>query len=181
MSDYTSESPASAAARQRRRRTVITMGVLILGLFFAFWYGLSYYQADREAHTRPTPTPSCRPADPDALSPADVTVDVFNATDRAGLAASTSRALAARGFTLGRVTNDPTGRPAPAVAEVRAGPEAQAQAQVVLAAMPEGTTLVKTTRRGTTVSVALGKTFQGLRPPGTATGQAPQCPSPAGS
>ena len=45
MSEYTTEAQSSVRAR-RRRRSLIVLGTVLLGLFFAFWYALSYYQAE---------------------------------------------------------------------------------------------------------------------------------------
>ena len=56
MSDYTTEAEGSVRAR-RRRRSLITLAVVVLGLFFAFWYAWSYYQADTEARASRPPAP----------------------------------------------------------------------------------------------------------------------------
>ena len=48
MSDYTTEARGSVRAR-RKRRSLITLAVVVLGLFFAFWYAWSYYQHDTSA------------------------------------------------------------------------------------------------------------------------------------
>ena len=48
MSDYTTEAEVSVNAR-RKRRQLIVLGVVVLGLFFAFWYAWSYYQSDNSA------------------------------------------------------------------------------------------------------------------------------------
>ena len=42
--------------QRQRRRSLITIGVVLLGLFFAFWYAWSYYQAETEAVAGPPPT-----------------------------------------------------------------------------------------------------------------------------
>ncbi len=178
MSEYTTESPASVAARQRRRRSLLTIGVVLLGLFFAFWYGLSYYEADQEARAaKVPPTPTCRPYDPEVLTPGDVTVNVYNATSRTGLAGSTSRLVADRGFLVGKVANDPSKRKTPPVAEVRHGPKGAAAAELVAAVMPKGTTVVADKRKDATVDIALGTTFKTLLPATEPTG-APMCPAP---
>lgn len=180
MSDYTTESPASLERRQRRRRAVITIGVLLLGLFFAFWYGLSYFEADSERAAARPATPTCRPYDPAVLTPSDVTVNIYNATSRSGLAGRTAKAFQERGFTVDAVDNDPTKRAAPKVAEVRYGAKGAAAARVVLAALPKGTTQTKDTRADATVDVALGAGFKTLVPAPSPTGL-PMCPAPSAS
>ncbi|MBM6404502.1 LytR C-terminal domain-containing protein [Phycicoccus sp. CSK15P-2] len=177
MSEYTTESPRSVAARQRRRRALITIGVVLLGLFFAFWYGLSYYQADEQRRDSRVAAPTCQPFDPDVLLPEDVTVDVFNSTKRNGLAASTAKAIEGRGFAIGKIANDPRDGKAPAVAEVRHGPAGEAQAKLVMTVMPEGTELVAVDRKGNGVAVAVGTKFKNLAPAATPSGL-PTCPPP---
>lgn len=186
MSEYTTESPASLEKRARQRRALITLGVLVLGLFFAFWYGLSYYQADENARAARPPAPTCAPYVAPALTPDEVTVNVYNATTRPGLAGSTSKLLAERGYSVGTVANDPSNRPVPRIVELRYGPQGQAAAQLVLAAMPRGTTSVRDARKDTSVDVVLGSGYRTLRPqssPATdaTAGALPMCPAPSGS
>lgn len=179
MSEYTTESPASVAARQRRRRSLLTIGVILLGLFFAFWYGLSYYEADSKARAARPPAPTCRPFDPNEVTPAEVTVNVYNATGRTGLAGSTAKLVADRGFTIGKVTNDPSTRKTPAVAEVRHGPAGATAAQLVAGIMPSGTKLVADKRKDAGVDIALGTKFKALKPAAAPTQQLPMCPDPS--
>ncbi len=176
MSDYTTESELSVSAR-RRRRTLVTIAVVLLALFFAFWYALSYYQADSAARTARTPAPTCVPFDPEALTPAKVKVNVYNASTRSGLAGTVSKELAGRGFDIGAVANDPTDRKAPSVAEVRHGPSGKAQAGLVRSALPAGTKVVQDKRKGATVDVALGAKWTRLAPLPTAD-TTPVCPAP---
>ena len=49
MSEQATDAAAHEHARQRRR-SLITLAVVLLGLFFAFWYAWSYYQAEQD-HT----------------------------------------------------------------------------------------------------------------------------------
>ncbi|MGL5928382.1 MAG: LytR C-terminal domain-containing protein [Dermatophilaceae bacterium] len=166
-------------ARERRRRTAVTFSVVLLGMFFAFWYALSYYRADGDSSRSGAPAATCRPYDARAVAPAQVRVTVLNATARTGLAGQTSRAIAERGFTVGTVGNDTSKRPTPAVAEVRHGAAGEAQAKLVLSVMPKGTTLVKDGRKGTDVDVALGTSFKALAP-APSVPALPMCPSPTG-
>lgn len=180
MSEYTTESPLSMERRHRQRRAFITIGTLLLGLFFAFWYGLSYYEADRRAQAARPPTPTCSPYDPDVFLPGDIVLNVYNATNRTGLAGRTAKAFEDRGFVVDEVANDPSDRKRPAVAEVRYGDEGRPRALVVLEVMPEGTKPVKDKRTTTTVDIALGTDFKTLLPLPERTGL-PMCPAPTES
>ena len=177
MSEYTTEAQSSVRAR-RRRRSLFVLGTVLLGLFFAFWYALSYYQAESSARGRAS-APTCRPYDADAVTPQKTTVNVYNATNRNGLAASVSKGLEARGFIIGKVANDPSKRKVPPVAEVRHGPGGKAHAQLVLSALPKGATAVADKRKGAVVDVALGAKFTTL-PPATSD-ELPMCAPPSQS
>jgi LytR cell envelope-related transcriptional attenuator len=179
MSEHATDAAASDHARQRRR-SLITLAVVLLGLFFAFWYAWSYYQAETAAVSARPPAATCAPFDPKAVRVEDTTVNVYNASNRSGLAASAAKTLAERGFIIGKVANDPSKRKAPAVAEVRHGPDGEAQAGLVRSALPKGTVIVVDKRKGATVDVALGAKFTGLAPAVTASGL-PTCPAPTTS
>ena len=131
MSDYTTEAEVSVQARQRRRRSLIVIGVVLLGLFFAFWYAWSYYQADSSARATRPPPATCAPYDPNAVTPENTKVNVYNASSRNGLAGSVSKSLAERGFVIGKVANDPSNRKPPKVAEIRYGPTGEAHAKLL--------------------------------------------------
>ena len=181
MSEYTTESPASVEARARRRRSAVVLGVILLGLFFAFWYGLSYYRADEQARASRPPAPTCRPYDPDERVPGQVTLNVYNATNRTGLAGKTAGQLEQQGFVIGKVANDPTDRKTPKVAEVRFGPAGEPDARLVLTVLPEGTKPVQDKRKEAAVDVVLGSGFKPLVPYVAPTGQLPRCPAPSES
>ncbi|HYN67761.1 MAG TPA: LytR C-terminal domain-containing protein [Ornithinibacter sp.] len=180
MSDYTTEAEVSVHARQKRRRALIVIGLVVLGLFFAFWYAWSYYQADSSARASRPPPPTCAPYDPKVVTPENTTVNVYNASNRNGLAASVSRSLAERGFVIGKVANDPTSRKAPKVAEIRYGPKGEAQAKLLRTSLPKGTTLVNDKRKAVVVDLAVGSKYTTLAPVPTTTAL-PMCPAPSGS
>lgn len=177
MTDYATGSPTSVQAGRKRRRSLITLAVVVLALFFAFWYALSYYRADSDVRARSTPTASCTPLDPAAPTPATTTVNVYNSTNRNGLAGSAAKSLESRGFVLGKVTNDPSKRKTPAVAEVRFGPKGEARATLVRSNLQKGAALVKDTRKDASVDLALGTKFTALLPTPSASGP-PMCPNP---
>lgn len=176
MSDYTTESEVSVQARKRRRRSLVVIGVVLLGLFFAFWYAWSYYQTDNSARATRQPPPTCAPYDPAVVTPENTRVNVYNASNRDGLAGSVSRSLAARGFVIGKVANDPSSRKAPTVAEIRYGSSGDARAKLLLTALPKDSKLHKDKRKGATVDLVLGAKFTTLVPVSTST--VPMCPAP---
>jgi hypothetical protein len=179
VSDYTTEAEVSVNAR-RKRRQLIVLGVVVLGLFFAFWYAWSYYQADNSARASRPPAATCAPYDPDVVTPETTRVNVYNASDRVGLAGSVARSLRERGFVIAKVANDPSSRKAPKVAEIRYGVRGEAQAKLLRSTLPKGTTLVKDKRKVATVDLALGAKYTTLAPVPTTTAM-PMCPAPSGS
>ncbi|MBT9256753.1 LytR C-terminal domain-containing protein [Phycicoccus sp. MAQZ13P-2] len=181
MSEYADEAPVSVEARRRRRRAVVVIGVVLLGLFFAFWYALSYYRADEQARASRPAAPTCRPYDPDARVPGQVTVDVYNATNRSNLASRTAQQLEKQGFVVGKVGNDTSERKTPAVAEVRYGPAGRPDARLLLTVLPKGTKAVNDKRTDGSVEIALGTKFTNLKPYVAPTDQLPMCPEPTTS
>ena len=180
MSEYATESPVSLRRRRQRRRTLIVVGVVLLGLFFAFWYALSYYQADSSRETSAGSAPTCRTPGPDELVPQAVTVNVYNATNREGLAAKTAKALEERGFTIGEVANDPTDRKTPKVAEFRYGEEGKVSVRYLRTFLQKGTKNHNDGREGATIDLVLGSDFTGLTPaPTGSAAPLPLCPSPS--
>ena len=112
---------------------------------------------------QPLPEPDAGPADP-GPTPADVELDVLNATDRAGLAAQVGETLAGFGFGVGEVGD---AAPAPD-STVRFSPDRAAAAALVAAAVPGAT---PAPQPGTTglLQLVLGPDFDGaVRAPGAA-------------
>jgi hypothetical protein len=179
VSDYTTEAEVSVNARKKRRQLIV-LGLVVLALFFAFWYAWSYYQADNSARATRPPAATCAPYDPKVVTAESTKVNVFNASSRDGLAGSVARSLGERGFVIGKVANDPSGRKPPKVAEIRYGPKAQAQAKLLRTSLPKGTTMVKDKRKVVTVDLALGPKYTTLAPLPTTTAM-PMCPAPSGS
>ncbi|MGV1029715.1 MAG: LytR C-terminal domain-containing protein [Dermatophilaceae bacterium] len=163
------DSESSARAR-RRRRTAIVLVVVALVLAGAFYYAASYWNA--------APTPSaaatCTPSAGSSPVPSQVTVNVYNATKRQGLAGSTAKLVKERGFVVGTVQNDPAKKTIAQSAEVRYGPNGEASAQLVLA-LVAGSVPVKDTRADGSVDLVIGEKFTALAEP-----TAP-VPAPAGT
>ncbi|WP_231126414.1 LytR C-terminal domain-containing protein [Motilibacter aurantiacus] len=178
--------------RRRSRARGLLAAVLALALLagagYGGWWAYDRWQGREDgspaagsapvasstcAPGRPSPAASPQPTPP---APRQVTVNVYNATTKAGLAATVSSRLQARGFRVAEVGNDPVGRPLRATAQVRSGPQGAAGARTVAAQVP-GAELVTDRRRGTTVDLVLGSSYSRLRAPGAAA--AALAPSPA--
>ena len=125
----------STEARARRRRAVITVGLALLMVFFAGWYSMSYIRAD-EASRSATSSSTSEPPACD-LDPSQVEVNVYNATDREGLAGRVAGDLKKRGFVVRTVANDPKQVEVTGRGQLRHGPNGSQGSQLV--ARHEGT------------------------------------------
>ena len=83
---------------------------------------------------------------------------VYNATDTAGLATTVANALKERGFTVGEIANDTSGREVTGVGELRHGPRGTDAADFVRLFLP-GAGDYPDTRADATVDVVIGPEF----------------------
>jgi hypothetical protein len=127
-------------------------------LFFAFWYAYSYYRASEEGAAAPR-TPTCTATT--ALAPAQVKVNVYNATSRSGLAAKTAAEVRKRGFRVATVANDPLGKDVGTAAEVRYGRSGTASSVLVIK-LVKGAKAVPDRRTDASVDLVLGDKFKAL-------------------
>jgi LytR cell envelope-related transcriptional attenuator len=155
---YVVESGASSSRRARRRRALITLAVVALMLFFAFWYAYSYYRSSGEP--RATPVTSCTTT-ATAPAPGKITVNVYNATERSGLAARTATEVRKRGFKVSTVSNDPLARQVVGTAEVRYGKTGAPAGKLVIA-LVKGAKGVQDARVDGSVDLVLGDKFTAL-------------------
>ncbi|WP_270889853.1 LytR C-terminal domain-containing protein [Pedococcus sp. 5OH_020] len=162
---YIVESGASTSRRARRRRTLVTLAVVTLMLFFAFWYAYSYYRDAPVRRATPTATCSTRPG---VARPSGVTVNVYNATDRSGLAAKTAAEVRKRGFKVSTVANDPLQKTVTGTAEVRYGKSGAAGSRLVLR-LVKGAKAVRDSRTDSSVDLVLGNRFTALARPAKTT------------
>lgn len=121
-----------------------------------------------------SPKPAALPA------PRTIKVNVYNSTKHNGLARTTSIELAARGFVIGTVANDPLKKLVPGTAEIRYGPKGAAQAKVV-AAQVATPTMVQDKRTTTTVDFVVGESYSALNTPAQAAVQLTASPSATAS
>jgi len=151
----------------RRSRRGSHLGILLLVLVLtAALAGAGWWLTQRDddepaaAKTRPTcPEPS--PA-PTVVAPKAVTVNVYNATKRRGLAGTVATELRKRGFRVGEVDNDPLERKVTGAAEVRSSTQGVDAARTVIAQV--GTVVaIPDQRTDTTVDLVLGAGFTALQ------------------
>jgi hypothetical protein len=179
--DQLHESGASIHRRRRRRRAAITLTLVALVLLGTFTYAAAYFQGWVGTRAPKIASPSCQAATPaEALTPRAVTVNVYNSTDRAGLAASVAKSLRTQSFKVVDVANDPLGRPLSGVGEIRHGPAGEAGAALVAARL-SGAKVVLDNRTDATVDLVLGKTFKALTVPPKVTPTKPSKPTPSSS
>ncbi|GAA1777876.1 LytR C-terminal domain-containing protein [Nostocoides vanveenii] len=99
---------------------------------------------------------------PPAPLPSEITVNVYNTTWRAGLAATVADDLASRGFHLGTVGNDPLRSFLPDdIAVIRFGPDGADAAATVQQNLP-GARMQQDAREGSGVDLVIGNGFTSL-------------------
>jgi hypothetical protein len=155
---------------RRQRRSTLTIIVVLLALGGAFYYASSYFR-----DTTPKPGPCTTEVPTAQIRPRSVSVNVYNATTRRGLALSVSKAVAKRGFTIKAVENDPLHKPIKQVAQIRFGPVSEEGARLLATHVP-GAVLVNDKRTADTVDLAIGNAFKALGPVPTPTTTAPTLP-----
>jgi hypothetical protein len=139
---------------RRQRRSVVVIVVVLLGLAGAFYYASTYFRATEPQAGPCTTEPVVVP-----LKPGDVSLNVYNATKRAGLASAASKTAIDRGFKVKTVGNDPKKATVKQNAQVRFGPDGEASAKLVIAHVP-GAVAVNDKREGDTVDLVLGNTWK---------------------
>lgn len=164
----------SAASRRHRRnrRTAVILVILVAALAGAFYYAASYMNRPNTPAASGCPTADITAGAVTALSPGQVTVNVFNATTRAGLAADTAKNVKARGFVVATVSNDPAKKKIDGVGEVRFGPNGKAGADLVVALL-NGASPQQDTRADASVDLVIGNGFKALNPAPTTTSAPP--------
>jgi uncharacterized membrane protein (DUF485 family) len=167
--EYRQESSFSIHRRRRRQRAAITLTLVTVLLLASFVYAASFVQGwvgTRAPNTVGTlATSACHQAtSAQPVTPQAVTINVYNATNRNGLAASVAKSLRRQGFKIATVSNDPLGMSILGVGEIRSG-QAGAAAASLVATRLSGATVVPDGRTDATVDVVLGDKFTALSAP----------------
>ncbi|MFC9592868.1 LytR C-terminal domain-containing protein [Streptomyces sp. NPDC056944] len=163
----------------RRRRIVLASAAAVVVLGAAGWGTLQLVDvfsgdgtkttAGKQADCKPAPKATTAPAA--ALpKPAQITVNVYNATPRSGLAKTTADELKKRGFKIGKVGNAPTAydKKVPGAGLLLGAPAATKGAFSVLGTQLAGATAKTDTRATADVDLIIGTAFKTLSPKATA-------------
>ncbi|MFF5423442.1 MULTISPECIES: LytR C-terminal domain-containing protein [unclassified Streptomyces] len=167
----------------RRRRIVLASAAAVVVLGAAGWGTLqlvdvfsggdggtrSAAAGKQGADCKPAPRPTAAPAA--ALPrPAQITVNVYNATPRSGLAKATADELKKRGFKIGKVGNAPAAydKKVPGAGMLLGANTAAKGIFPVLATQFAGATTKVDTRATADVDLIIGTAFKNLSPKATA-------------
>ena len=164
----------------RRRRIVLASAAAVVVLGAAGWGTLQLVDvfsgdgtrkttAGKQADCKPAPTPSATAA-AKPPKPAQVTVNVYNATPRKGLAKATADELKKRGFAIGKVGNAPAAydKKVPGAGVLLGAPTATKGAFAVLGTQLAGATTKVDARTTADVDLIIGTAFKALSPKATA-------------
>ena len=157
--------------RSRRRRPIWVPIVIVLAgiaVLFAVGFGLSRLLDDSsspEADAIASASAAPLPCETTMVTAAEVLprsskvkVNVWNATDRVGLASDVAKVLKARSFTIKKVDNDPQAKVLEGVGQIRYGVNGRANAELLAFYFP-GAILVQDDRPKKIVDIALGNAF----------------------
>lgn len=160
---YVRTAGMSTAARRRRRRTALVLTGLLVLLIAVFAYAGAYYKgwlgSEEETGGGTDGEQVTATATAEALEPGDVQVNVYNATDRAGLATRTAEALEARGYDVQAADNDPEQSTVEGAANIRFGPEGADAAEVLHELVPDAE-LLEDERESEEIDLVLGPDFE---------------------
>ena len=158
MTLRTERPPVRPRSGRRPLPPLIFLLVLAVAAVAVWWYVIR--QEDHKAAAQQAACSTVAAAPP-SLEPASVSLRVYNATDTAGLATTVANALKDRGFTVGEIANDTSGREVTGVGELRYGQPGKDTAAFVKLFLP-GATDYPDTRATAVVDVVIGPDFTTL-------------------
>jgi hypothetical protein len=157
----TERPPVRPRSGRRPLPPLIFLLVLAVAAVAVWWYVIR--QEDEKVADQQAACSSVEAAPP-SLDPGSVNLRVYNATDTAGLAQTVATALKDRGFTVGEIANDTSGREVTGVGELRHGPRGADNANFVRLFIPTAGDYPDT-RADETVDVVIGPEFNTLATP----------------
>ncbi len=161
MTLRTERPPVRPRSGRRPLPPLIFLLVLALAALGVWWNVLREHDAEIEAQAKACATAA---AAAPSLDPATLTVRVFNATDKAGLAQQVASQLQQTGFTVSEIANDPTEREVTGVGEIRYGARGK-DAAAFLAVFLPGAGDYLDTRADAKVDLVIGPDFASLATP----------------
>ena len=161
MTLRTERPPVRPRSGRRPLPPLIFLLVLAVAAAAVWWYVI---RQEKQEEAQQEAACSTAAAAPPSLDPATISLRVFNATDTAGLASSVTTALKDRGFTVGEIANDTSGREVTGVGELRHGPRGADNANFVRLFIPTAGDYPDT-RADETVDVVIGPEFTTLATP----------------
>jgi hypothetical protein len=154
----TERPPVRPRSGRRPLPPLIFLLVLAVAAVAVWWYVI---RQEEQHSAEQAAACSSVAAAPPSLDPSTVTLRVFNATDTAGLAQQVAASLQERGFTVGEIANDSSGREVTGVGELRHGARGAETAAFVRLFVP-GAGDYPDTRADDTVDVVIGPEFSTL-------------------
>ena len=158
MTLRTERPPVRPRSGRRPLPPLIFLLVLAVAAVAVWWYVIRQEEQHVAAQKAACSTVA---AAPPSLDPASVSLRVYNATDTAGLATTVANSLKERGFTVGEIANDTSGREVTGVGELRFGQPGKDAASYVKLFVP-GATDYPDTRATAVVDVVIGPDFTTL-------------------
>ncbi len=158
--DHTGTLLPSRESRTRdrqRRQTYTFLGLFVFVALVGFtalgnWQGWWTIGGSAEAAVRPCPVQV-------VSDPQDTEVNVYNGTNRNGLAAAVTKELAARDFSMLETGTEAQSKPLPYAAMIRYGPTGRVEAHTVALQFIGPVKLVRDKRDDQTVDVLLGEKY----------------------
>jgi hypothetical protein len=149
--------------RRRRRRAFITLSVVCVLLLATVLYAASYMQGWVGGTTpKAVANATCvNTASNKVVKTTDVTINVYNATDRLGIAADVAKTLEKQGFKVDTIDNDPLGKSIQSPGEIRSGPSGAGGAILAASRLP-GAAVLKDERPDASVDLVLGSKYDHL-------------------
>jgi hypothetical protein len=154
--------PPLTSGQRRQRRAVITLMSVTALMLVAFLFAGAYYEGWFDSGTAAASGPDCGAGTKATVAPSQVKLNVYNATQRQGLAKAVAASMHNRGFTIATVANDPLKAKISISADVRYGPKGKAAATLVAGEGP-GAKIVADKRKDATVDLVLGNAYKSLR------------------
>lgn len=161
MTLRTERPPVRPRSGRRPLPPLIFLLVLAVAAGAVWWNVL---QDDRERRARQEAACASAEQAPPSLDPTTVTVRVYNATDKPGLAQTVADELTTRGFSVAEFANDPSEREVTGAGEIRHGPRGRDAAAFLGAYLP-GAEDYLDVRATAVVDLVIGPEFTALATP----------------